>query len=94
MSAADAAKTPERVIQKTHHTKQLHSSPEAMEINYLGSLIGVPVLVGFAVLVAGIHYYFVKQEERLIRTRNEIEMNRVHEDELDPPRRPDTMGPL
>jgi hypothetical protein len=60
-----------------------------MEINYLCIMIGFPVLLGFALTTLGIRYYFMKQEMRNVRTRNEMEMSRVHEDELDPPRAPE-----
>jgi hypothetical protein len=59
------------------------------EVNYLGIMIGFPVLFAFALTVLGIRYYFMRQEMRNIRTRNGIEMSRVHEDELDPPRAPE-----
>jgi hypothetical protein len=62
---------------------------KTMEINYLGIMIGFPVLLGFALTTLCIRYYFMKQEMRNIRTRNEMEMNRVHEDERDPPRAPE-----
>ena len=61
-----------------------------MEFNYLGIMIGFPVLLVFALTGLGVRYYFVREEIRNIRTRNEMEMSRVHEDVFDTPRRPET----
>jgi hypothetical protein len=40
-----------------------------MAINYLGIMIGFPVLLAFALTTLGIRYFLVKQEMRNIRTR-------------------------
>jgi hypothetical protein len=97
--AADIAETPKQAIENTRHTRRLKPTStdfnptstliKIMEVNYLGIMIGFPVLLGFALTTLGIRYYFVKQEMRNIRTRNEMAMSRVHEDELDPPRAPE-----
>jgi hypothetical protein len=61
-----------------------------MEFNDLGMMISLPVLLVFALTGLGIRYYFMRLEMHNVRTRNEMEMSRVHEDVLDPPRRPET----